>query len=404
MNNVDILKGKNVVLGVTGSIAAYKAADIVSRLKKLGANVNVIMTEGAAHFINPLTLQTLSSNYVAIGMFDEVKSWEIEHISLALKADVFVIAPATADIIGKIACGVADDLLTTTVMATKAPVIIAPAMNVNMYENVITHKNMEKLRSIGYRFVEPATGVLACGVYGKGKLADVEDIIECIVDTLSFTGKKDLLGKHIIITAGPTQEPIDPVRYITNRSSGKMGYALAERAYMRGADVLLISGPVNLIASDGVKTINIRTCDEMLKQILDNFEWADIVIMAAAVADYRPESVADQKIKKNDEVLTLKLVRNPDILERLGKIKNNKVLIGFAAETEDLDDNAKKKIIKKNLDMIVANDVTKEGAGFEIDTNIISIIDRDGNITRYPLMSKFQAADIILDKICLIKK
>jgi Phosphopantothenate-cysteine ligase (EC 6.3.2.5)/Phosphopantothenoylcysteine decarboxylase (EC 4.1.1.36) len=256
------------------------------------------MTESATKFISPLTLQTLSSNYVAVGMFDEVKSWEIEHISLATKADIFVIAPATANIIGKIANGIADDLLTTTVMATKAPVLIAPAMNVNMYENKITQENINKLKSLGYKFIEPATGILACGVYGKGKLADVDDIISGIVETLSVTQHKDLAGVHLIVTAGPTQEPIDPVRYITNRSSGKMGYSIAERAHKRGAEVLLITGPTGLPAVDGIKTINIKTCEEMLEQVRHNFEWADAVIMAAAVADYRPEYVSEQKIKK----------------------------------------------------------------------------------------------------------
>lgn len=404
MIGVDVLNNKNIVLGVTGSIAAYKAADIVSRLKKLKANVNVIMTESATKFISPLTLQTLSSNYVAVGMFDEVKSWEIEHISLATKADIFVIAPATANIIGKIANGIADDLLTTTVMATKAPVLIAPAMNVNMYENKITQENINKLKSLGYKFIEPATGILACGVYGKGKLADVDDIISGIVETLSVTQHKDLAGVHLIVTAGPTQEPIDPVRYITNRSSGKMGYSIAERAHKRGAEVLLITGPTGLPAVDGIKTINIKTCEEMLEQVRHNFEWADAVIMAAAVADYRPEYVSERKIKKDDDAIMLKLVKNPDILEQLGKIKGNKKLVGFAAETEDLYENAKKKIDKKNLDMIVANDVTEKGAGFEVDTNIISIIDRDGKVTKYPLMSKMQVADAILDRMLDILK
>ncbi|TZE83417.1 bifunctional phosphopantothenoylcysteine decarboxylase/phosphopantothenate--cysteine ligase CoaBC [Calorimonas adulescens] len=404
MIGVDVLNNKNIVLGVTGSIAAYKAADIVSRLKKLKANVNVIMTESATKFISPLTLQILSSNYVAVGMFDEVKSWEIEHISLATKADIFVIAPATANIIGKIANGIADDLLTTTVMATKAPVLIAPAMNVNMYENKITQENINKLKSLGYKFIEPATGILACGVYGKGKLADVDDIISGIVETLSVTQHKDLAGVHLIVTAGPTQEPIDPVRYITNRSSGKMGYSIAERAHKRGAEVLLITGPTGLPAVDGIKTINIKTCEEMLEQVRHNFEWADAVIMAAAVADYRPEYVSEQKIKKDDDAIMLKLVKNPDILEQLGKIKGNKKLVGFAAETEALYENAKKKIDKKNLDMIVANDVTEKGAGFEVDTNIISIIDRDGKVTKYPLMSKMQVADAILDRMLDILK
>ncbi len=263
---------------------------------------------------------------------------------------------------------------------------------------------MAKLRSLGYRFVEPATGVLACGVYGKGKLADVDDIVQGIADVLSNDAKKDLQGRHIIITAGPTQEPIDPVRYITNRSSGKMGYALAERAHMRGADVLLISGPVNLDAIPGVKTINIITCGEMLQNIMDNFNWADTVIMAAAVADYRPEHAAKQKVKKDADETNLALVKNPDILERLGKVKGNKILIGFAAETENIDDNARKKIVKKNLDFIVANDVTKAGAGFEVDTNLINVIDREGKITRYPLMSKAAAADVILDKMSIIKR
>ena len=399
MNYTDIFKGKNIVLGVTGSIAAYKAADLTSKLKKLGACVNVVLTESATHLINPITLQTLSENHVATAMFKEANPQEIEHISLATKADVVVIAPATANIIGKIAGGIADDLLTTTVMATRAPVMIAPAMNVNMYENKITQDNMKKLKSLGYRFIEPSTGILACGVFGIGKLADVDDMVKSIADTLLAETKKDLSGKHILITAGPTREPIDPVRYLTNRSSGKMGYAIAERAHMRGGDVRLISGPVSLDAVPGIKTIDIHTCNDMYRNIMDNFDWADVVIMAAAVSDYRPEHFAEQKIKKDKDETNLKLVKNRDILEKLGKIKGNKILIGFAAETEDLYNNAKGKIIKKNLDFIVANDVTRQGAGFGVDTNVVSIIDREGVIKKYPIMSKDKVADIILDMI-----
>ncbi|WZL74782.1 bifunctional phosphopantothenoylcysteine decarboxylase/phosphopantothenate--cysteine ligase CoaBC [Clostridiaceae bacterium 35-E11] len=391
-------KNKNVVIGVTGGIAVYKAADIVSQLKKYDINIDVIMTQSAQRFVHPLTFQALSQNFVVTHMFDEPKTWDVEHISLAQKADLFLIAPATANVIGKIANGIADDMLTTTVMATKAPILIAPAMNTKMFENPVIQQNISKLKSIGYKFIEPASGRLACGDIGKGKLADTNVIVNEVINVLK--GNQDLKGKKVLVTAGPTREPIDPVRYITNHSSGKMGYAIAENAFKRGAEVLLISGPTNIESPMGVKKIDVTTTDEMYEEVLKYFEWADIVIKSAAVADYRPKSMAQNKIKKSDTDFTINLTRNPDILKELGKRKENgKILVGFAAETQDLLDNAKDKIQRKNLDFIVANDITKTGAGFKSDTNIVSIIDKDGNVTHYDKMSKKHLAEIILDKI-----
>lgn len=391
-------KDKNVVIGVTGGIAVYKAADIVSQLKKHNINIDVIMTQAAQKFVHHLTFQALSQNFVVTHMFDEPKTWDVEHISLAQKADVFLIAPATANVIGKIANGIADDMLTTTVMATNAPVLIAPAMNTKMYENPIVQQNIDKLKRLGYKFIEPESGRLACGDIGRGKLANTNTIVDEVISWLK--DRQDLKGKKVLVTAGPTREPIDPVRYITNHSSGKMGYAIAERALRRGAEVLLISGPTNLESAMGIKRIDVMTTNEMYEAVLKHFDWADIVIKSAAVADYRPESMAQNKIKKNDEDFAIKLTRNPDILKELGKRKENgKILIGFAAETQDLLDNAKDKIRRKNLDFIVANDITKMGAGFKSDTNIVSIIDKNGNITHYEKMSKGDLADIILDKM-----
>ncbi|MCT4595910.1 MAG: bifunctional phosphopantothenoylcysteine decarboxylase/phosphopantothenate--cysteine ligase CoaBC [Anaeromicrobium sp.] len=389
---------KNIVLGVTGGIAVYKACDIVSRLKKKGYNVDVIMTKSATEFVTPLTFRSLSQNYVVTDMFHEPKSWDIEHIALAKKADLFLLAPATANIIGKMANGIADDMLSTTIMATRAKILIAPAMNTNMYENVVVQENMEKLKRLGYDFVDPAEGRLACGDLGKGKLADPEVIVNEAIKLLEE--KQDLKGKNILITAGPTREPIDPVRYITNHSSGKMGYAIAQRAAKRGANVVLISGPTNLDKPKGVEFISIETADHMYKEVTSRFNWANIIIKSAAVADYRPKDVSHRKIKKSNDELAIALERNHDILKELGRLNrdNNKILIGFAAETNDLVDNAKSKLNKKNVDMIVANDLTKKGAGFEKDTNIVTILEKNGKITEYGEMKKIHLADIILDK------
>ncbi|KPU43981.1 coenzyme A biosynthesis bifunctional protein CoaBC [Oxobacter pfennigii] len=390
-----MLSGKNIVLGVSGGIAAYKALDIVSKLKKLNANVDVIMTSSAAEFIKPLSFQALSQNPVIIDMFEEPKQWEIQHISLAKKADIFVIAPATANIIGKVANGIADDMLSTTVMATKAPVLLAPAMNTNMYESPIVKDNIHKLKKYGYLFIEPASGRLACGDVGKGKLPDVSDIVDEI--SLILYSNKDYNGKTVLVTAGPTQEEIDPVRYISNHSSGKMGYAIAEAARNRGAEVILVTGPVALIPPRYVQIINVTSNADMYNAVMDVYDRCDIIIKAAAVADYKPAEAFKHKIKKTDEDLNLSLKKNIDILKELGKIKGSKILVGFAAETDDLINNAKTKIEKKNLDMIVANDVTVEGSGFKADENLASIIKRDGEILSLNKMSKSELAHKILD-------
>ena len=393
-----MLKDKTVVIGVSGGIAVYKTLDVVSRLRKLGVNVNVIMTKSATEFVTPLSFQSLSQNYVVCDMFEDPKTWDVEHISLAKRADVFLIAPATANVIGKIANGIADDMLTTTVMATKAKVLIAPAMNTNMYENPILQRNINTLKELGYNFVEPESGRLACGDTGKGKLASPETIVDEVVKLLSK--EQDLKGKSIIVTAGPTIESIDPMRYITNRSTGKMGYSIAKEAIERGADVTLITGPTNLTPPQNLKKlIKIESANDMYEAVLENLDENDVVIKSAAVADYKPKNYSNKKIKKSDDDLVIELDRNKDIAQEIGKIKNNKILVGFAAETNDLIENASLKIKKKNLDFIVANDLTKEGAGFGVDTNIVKIIDKEGNITEYPKMKKEEVANIILDKI-----
>ena len=392
------MEKKTVVIGVCGGIAAYKACDIVSKLKKLDLDVHVIMTKSACEFVAPMTFQTLSQNFAITDMFEEPKTWDVEHISLAKKADTFLIVPATANVIGKIAGGIADDMLTTTVMATKAPVIIAPAMNTNMYENPIVQDNIEKLKGYGYKFVEPASGRLACGDLGRGKLADVDDIVHEVY--VSLFGSDDLRGMKITVTAGPTVEDIDPVRYITNRSSGKMGYSIAKRAIMRGAEVTLISGPTSLDRPRGVyKFVQTSSAESLYNAVNDNFEDCDALIQSAAVADYKPKNYSKKKVKKKDGDLSIELARTKDVAKEMGKIKADKVLVGFAAETNDLLQNAQRKIESKNLDFIVANDLTKEGAGFNTDTNIVKIIDADGNMEDYPKMSKEDVADIILDKV-----
>ena len=396
-----MLSNKTIIVGVTGGIAAYKACDVVSKLKKLNANIHVIMTESACEFVQPMTFQTLSNNFVINAMFKEPKTWEVEHIELAKKADAFLIVPATANFIGKLAAGIADDMLTTTVMATRAPVIIAPAMNTNMYTNRIVQANMDKLGDLGYRFIDPASGRLACGDIGAGKLADVDDILAFIVDFFEKESEaKDLAGRRIMISAGPTIEAIDPVRYITNRSSGKMGYAIAKRAVARGAQVTLVSGKTDLEVPEGLaKFISIESADDLYENLVGEFDSNDVVIQSAAVADYKPKSYSDKKIKKKDSDLRIDLCRNKDIAQELGKIKGNKVLVGFAAETNDVLENAAKKIKKKNLDFIVANDLTMQGAGFSTETNIVKIIEADGRIKEYPKLLKSEVGDIILDKV-----
>lgn len=393
-----MLSGKNVVLGVCGGIAAYKACDIVSRLKKLGANVDVIMTESASEFVTPLTFQTLSQNPVVQDMFEEVSAWDVRHISLAKKADVFLIAPATANIIGKMANGIADDMLSTTVMATKAKVLISPAMNSAMYENPVLQRNIETLKELGCIFIEPESGMLACGDIGKGKLAQPEDIVEIVQQQLLHTG--ELSGRTVLVTAGPTREAIDPVRYITNHSTGKMGYAIAKAAIRKGANVILVSGKTNLKPPLGLeKFVSVESTIDMYNAVVENIDGCDIIIKSAAVADYRPKTRSDKKIKKTEGDLVLELERNPDILLEIGKKKGNRILVGFAAETDDIMENAAKKIEKKNLDFIVANDITAKGAGFGVDTNIAKLLYRDGKVIELEKMSKDELSEIILQKV-----
>ncbi|WP_425448977.1 bifunctional phosphopantothenoylcysteine decarboxylase/phosphopantothenate--cysteine ligase CoaBC [Dethiothermospora halolimnae] len=391
-----MLKGKNIVMGITGGIAAYKAVDIVSRLRKKSANINVVMTNSAAKFVTPLTFQSLSQNYVTVDMFEEPKTWDVEHISLAQKADLFLVAPATANVIGKVANGIADDMLTTTIMATKAKVVFAPAMNTNMYTNPIFKENVKKLKKLGYEFIKPASGRLACGDYGEGKMAQPEDIADYVTKSLI---SNELEGRKILVTAGPTIEAIDPVRYITNRSSGKMGYAIAEEAKNKGAEVILVSGPTNLEKPSGVKVIDVTTTEEMLMVIKDNLEESDVLIKAAAPLDYKPKEFSKSKIKKNDGNMELEFVRNSDILFEIGKNKGDKILVGFAAETDNIIENAKNKIKKKNLDFIVANDISKKDVGFISNHNMATIINRKGDIDNYPKMTKSELAKVIINKV-----
>jgi phosphopantothenoylcysteine decarboxylase/phosphopantothenate--cysteine ligase len=389
---------KHIVIGVTGGIACYKALDIVSKLKKQDMAITVIMTGNAAKFVAPLSFQTISQNTVITDMFETPDTWEVEHISLAKKADLFVVVPATANCIGKIAGGICDDMLTTTIMATRKPVLFVPAMNTAMYENPIFQTNVKNLKKLGYHFMEPVSGLLACGDRGTGKLPEPDAVVATILALLVVTDRKqDLTGKNILITAGPTVESIDPVRYITNHSSGKMGFALAEAAYERGAAVTLVAGPVGLSCDSGIRRIDVRTTEEMSTAVHDAFNHADALIMAAAPADYRIAVPTQEKIKKTAGVLTLTFIENEDILASIGRIKGSKKLIGFAAETSELIAHAEKKIVGKNLDFIIANDVTQEGAGFSGDTNIITIIKADGTISQYPKMTKREAAHLILD-------
>jgi phosphopantothenoylcysteine decarboxylase/phosphopantothenate--cysteine ligase len=391
-----MLANKKIVLGVTGGIAAYKAAELIRALIKSGAQVKVIMTKSAKEFITPLTLQTLSQNQVYTDMFVPVDKYEMAHITLAEFADAFVIAPATANIIGKIASGIGDDLLSTTIMAQEKPTLICPAMNDKMLANPIVQKNINKLKKFGYTVMESAEGELACKTKGKGRLPEIAEIVEAIETLLT---PKDFAGVKILITAGPTEEPLDPVRFITNLSSGKMGYALAVAAHRRGAEVTLISGPTNLPLPPVEKIIRVRTAKEMHKAVMDNYKKAAIIIKAAAVADYSPQISAAEKIKKDKKTLSLELKNNPDIIADLGRNKGGRILVGFAMETQNLLVNARGKLKKKNMDLIVANNLREEGAGFRTDTNIITIIDRTGKAESFDKITKIEAADAILDRV-----
>ena len=395
-----MLKGKKIILGVTGGIAAYKAAELVRELVRSGVEVFVVMTHSAQAFITPLTFQTLSGNKVTTELFSLVEESEIGHIALADRAELLVIAPATANIIGKMAGGIADDMLTTIVMATKASVLLAPAMNVHMWENPICQENIQKLRGRGFHFIDPEAGELACGYDGKGRLAEIPAIVEEIRSILS---PKDLSGETLLVTAGPTEEPIDPVRFLSNRSSGRMGFAVARAARLRGARVILVSGPSALPAPSGVKFIPVRTAAEMREAVLGSLPGVSVLVMAAAVSDYRPKVTSPEKIKKSQAELTLPLELNPDILREAGQRKEKRLLIGFAAETESLLANARKKLAEKNLDLIVANDVSLSGAGFAVDTNIVKLIDRSGKIEELPLMGKEDLADRVLDRVLLLR-
>ena len=403
MTTVDTTaQAPRVVLGVTGSIAAYKAADVASKLVGDGFTVYPILTRGGSKFVSPATFSALTGNPCPVDTFDEVYPGRIAHVWLAQNCDLVAIVPASMNAIARLAHGLSDDMLTAVAMATAAPILIAPAMNTGMWNNPATRANLDLLRHRGYYVVEPVAGRLACRTDGEGKLADVADVLDAIrrvVDTArTIDHSRDLAGKSILVTAGPTREPIDPVRYLTNRSSGKMGYAIAERARDRGANVVLVTGPVALAPPPGVETVHVETAQQMEAAVTARASTADAVIAAAAVADYRPAEYVDRKIKKSGDTVDLRLARNPDIVAAVGQSKRpGQILIGFAAETDDIEGHAEKKLKEKNLDWIVANDVTAEGAGFEVDTNIVTLISSDGRRTALPKMSKRDVADKILD-------
>lgn len=398
-----MLQGKKIVLGVTGGIAVYKAVDLVSRLRKAGCEVRVVMTDHAQQFVTPLTFKEISGNAVATSMWNANQEFNVEHIALANWADAFLVAPATANILAKMACGIADDLLSTTLLAAQAPIVVCPAMNTGMYQNPATQENIAKLQERGVTVMPPAVGHLACGTSGPGRLPEPQQIVEFM--SAFFAGREgDLRGLRVLVTAAGTREPIDPVRYVGNRSSGKMGYAVAQMAAERGADVLLISGPSALATPPNVRVVNVETTNEMLEACLAAYGDVDIVIKAAAVADYRPRDVADQKIKKKtDDALTVVMDKNPDILKTLGAKKEQQVLVGFAAETQNLLANAREKVVKKNLDMIVANDVTAAGAGFNSDTNIVKFLFANGDVRELEQMPKVDVANRILDEAIRIR-
>ena len=392
-----MLKGKTVVLAVSGSIAAYKIASLASALGKLHADVQVLMTQNATNFINPITFETLTGNKCLVDTFDRNFQYSVEHVALAKRADVVLVAPASANVIGKIANGIADDMLTTTVMACKCKKIISPAMNTQMFENPIVQDNLKKLEHYGYEVIQPAVGLLACKDVGAGKMPEPETLLEYILREVAY--EKDLKGKKILVTAGPTQEPIDPVRYLTNHSSGKMGYAIAKVCSMRGADVTLVSGKTAIKSPLFVDVVPVTTARDMYEAVTSRFDQQDIVIKAAAVADYRPKTISDQKVKKADGELSIEMERTDDILKYLGEHKReDQFLCGFSMETEHMLENSRKKLEKKNLDMIVANNVKVEGAGFAGDTNIVTLITKDDE-TELPLLSKEETAVEIMNKI-----
>lgn len=396
-----MLEGKVITVGVTGGIAVYKAVEVVRQLVKLGANVHVIMTDHAQEFVKPLTFQTLAQNKVVVDMFERPVTWEVEHIKLAQDSDCFLLVPATANIIGKMANGIGDDMLSTTLMATTAPVVIAPAMNTAMYQNKMVQRNMKLLKEeLGARFVSPQSGLLACGDVGQGKLAEVEDIVEAVCDI--FYAPQDMVGKKVLVTAGATREALDPVRFWTNHSTGKMGYEIARAAQKRGAEVVLVSGKTALKPPMGVTLLSVESAVDMYEAVLARFEAMDYVVKAAAVADYRPKEVMTEKLKKAEGNLMVEMVRNPDIAYELGQRKTHQVLIGFAAETENVEANALKKLEKKNLDFIVANNVKAEDAGFGTDTNVITIYGKSGSVQAFDKASKAELSHKIWD--CVMAK
>ncbi|OGP84012.1 MAG: phosphopantothenoylcysteine decarboxylase [Deltaproteobacteria bacterium RBG_13_65_10] len=394
-----MISGSKILLGVCGGIAAYKAAELARRLKRAGADVRAILTASGQRFVTPLTFQALTQNPVSTDLFDTGQEQQIGHIDLADWADVFVIAPATANVIARLAAGMADNLLTTVALATRARLVIAPAMNVHMFRHPAVRRNLDQLREAGAHIVDPTEGEMACGHVGEGRLAEIEDIVEGVARVLTPPA---LSGVSVLVTAGPTTEPVDPVRVLSNRSSGKMGYAIARAAWRRGATVVLVSGPVgeSLWVPRGVEVVRVETASEMRRAVLERFPKAAAVVMAAAVSDYRPRQCAPAKIKKGKASLAIDLVRTTDILSELGRAKGSRVLVGFAAETERVVEHAREKLRGKKLDLIVANDVTAEGAGFSVDTNRVTILDREGGEEDLPLLSKDETADIILDRLC----
>ena len=396
-----MLSGKTVVLGVTGGIAAYKACELTSRLRKAGAQVYVVMTKNACEFVVPLTFETLSNHPVVTDTFARPEKWEVEHVALAKRADVFVIAPATANIMAKLAVGLADDMLSTTALATRAPLLIAPAMNTGMWENAATRQNVETLRARGARLIGPEGGFLACGDQGAGRMSEPENIFDAIAETLART--EDMRGLRVLVTAGPTQEKIDPVRYLTNRSSGKMGYAVAQAAAERGARVTLVSGPVRLAAPAGVEMVPVVSTQDLYNEMTRRCGEADVIVQAAAPADFTPVSAAEHKLKKQGGDMTLALRETPDVAAAVGRLKREgQTLVGFAAETDNVLENAGGKLLKKRLDMIVANDVTAPGAGFDVDTNVVTFITKDARET-LPLMSKREVAQRLLSRVLALR-
>lgn len=392
-----MLTGKTIVLGVTGSIAAYKIANLASMLVKLNADVHVIMTQNATHFITPMTFETLTNNKCIVDTFDRNFNFDVKHVSLAKRGDLFLVAPCTANVIGKVANGICDDMLTTTIMATKAPVLFSPAMNTGMWENPVLQDNLKKLQHYGYHVIEPVVGRLACGDTGSGKMPSEETLLEHIL--LHLAREKDLKGKRLLITAGPTQEAIDPVRFISNRSSGKMGYALAKMAVLRGAQVTLVSGPVSIAPFAGIETVAVRSAQQMFEAVSERSAESDVVIMCSAVADYKPAGYSEQKMKKGDNDMSIPLTRTQDILSWLGDHKQaGQVLVGFSMETENLIENSRRKLTKKHADLICANSIASGQTGFAVDTNKVTLITQE-NVTELPLCTKEETADLILDSI-----